>query len=125
MQAIRGRDTSAELSVRRLIHAEGLRYRVDAAPLVGVRRRADIVFRRQKIAVFIDGCFWHGCPEHGRKSFNSNPDYWPSKIESNRARDMETTALLSEAGWTVMRFWEHEESVEVARTIERVVRSSE
>ncbi|WP_415296883.1 hypothetical protein [Cellulosimicrobium sp. SJTW-1] len=86
MQAIRRRDTKPELAVRRVLHARGLRYRVDFAPLPGLRRRADIVFTRARVAVFIDGCFWHGCPEHGQQAFKRNIDYWPSKIAGNVAR---------------------------------------
>lgn len=121
MQANRSRDTQPELAVRRLLHAQGLRYRVATAPLPGLRRRADIVFTRQRIAVFIDGCFWHGCEDHGRKSFQHNVDYWPAKIATNMARDVDTTARLSAAGWHVMRFWEHESPGDVANAIEQAV----
>ena len=123
MQANRSRDTGPELAVRSILHARGLRYRVALAPLKELRRRADIVFTSRRIAVFIDGCFWHGCPEHGRRSFNHNADYWPGKIAGNVARDAETTARLTEAGWTVLRFWEHESADSVATSIEQVVRS--
>jgi DNA mismatch endonuclease (patch repair protein) len=121
MQAIRSRDTAPELSVRRLLHSRGLRYRVAIAPLAGLRRRADIVFTKQRIAVFIDGCFWHGCAEHGRKSFRHNVDYWPTKIAINMARDLDTTARLAESGWRVLRFWEHEPPAEVASAIAAAV----
>jgi DNA mismatch endonuclease (patch repair protein) len=123
MQANRSRDTRPELAVRRLLHALGLRYRVSIAPLPGLRRRADIVFRRQRIAVFIDGCFWHGCPQHGRTHFNVNVDYWPAKIAANRSRDLDTNQKLSEAGWLALRFWEHEDPVQVADTIATAVRT--
>ena len=121
MQANRSRDTQPELAVRRLLHARGLRYRVAAAPLSGLRRRADIVFTKQRIAVFIDGCFWHGCEDHGRKTFQHNVDYWPNKIATNMARDLDTTARLSAAGWQVLRFWEHESPIDVAAAIEHAV----
>lgn len=121
MQANRSRDTQPELAVRRLLHARGLRYRVAAAPLPGLRRRADIVFTKQRVAVFIDGCFWHGCPSHGRKRFQHNADYWPAKIATNMARDLDTTAHLASEGWYVMRFWEHESPIDVAAIIERAV----
>lgn len=117
MQANRSRDTKPELAVRRLLHARGLRYRVAAAPVAGLRRRADIVFSKQRIAVFIDGCFWHGCAEHGRKSFKHNVDYWPAKIATNMARDLDTTTRLVDSGWRVLRFWEHESPAEVASAI--------
>jgi DNA mismatch endonuclease (patch repair protein) len=121
MQAIRSRDTEPELTVRRALHRMGLRYRVGIAPEPTLRRRADIVFPRMRIAVFIDGCFWHGCPEHGRINFSHNAEYWPAKIAGNVARDADTTERLRAAGWTVLRFWEHEDAVNAAETIQRRV----
>jgi DNA mismatch endonuclease (patch repair protein) len=121
MQANRSRDTKPEMAVRRQLHKRGLRYRVGIAPIPDVRRRADIVFTRARVAIFIDGCFWHGCPEHGRKFFNHNADYWPTKIASNVARDRDTSARLREAGWTVLRFWEHEQADVVTQAIFDVV----
>ncbi len=113
------RDTKIELSVRRLLHARGLRYRVDFAPL-DKRRRADIVFTRQRVVVFIDGCFWHGCPLHYVQP-KTNAHYWWPKIERNIARDLESTRMLGEAGWTVIRFWEHEDPDEIAESIDELV----
>ncbi|WP_327414206.1 very short patch repair endonuclease [Streptomyces sp. NBC_01233] len=113
MQAIRSRDTKPEQLVRRLLHAQGLRYRVAARPLPGLRRTADIVFRPSKVAVFIDGCYWHGCPEHYVPP-KTNPGYWSDKVARNMARDRDTDQRLREAGWTVLRFWEHEPSGECA-----------
>jgi DNA mismatch endonuclease (patch repair protein) len=121
MQANRSRDTGPELAVRRLLHAQGFRYRVALRPEPSLRRRADIVFTRQRIAVFIDGCFWHGCPEHGRTTFRHNTDYWPDKISTNRARDADTTQTLESLGWQVLRFWEHESAETVATTIAAAV----
>lgn len=121
MRANRSRDTKPELAVRRLVHAYGLRYRVDYAPLPSKKRsRADLVFTRARVAVFIDGCFWHGCPEHHTVAV-TNADYWQSKVESNRARDDRTNATLREAGWMVMRFWEHEDAAAVASAIREAV----
>lgn len=100
----------------------GFRYRVAIRPEADIRRKADIVFTRQRIAVFIDGCFWHGCPDHGRFEFQANADYWPTKIATNRSRDLETTQLLEAAGWQVLRFWEHEDPATVADIIRRNVR---
>lgn len=94
------------MALRRELHRRGLRYFVDRAPIKGVRRRADIVFPRLKIAVFVDGCFWHGCPEHHTVS-KTNADYWREKVATNRRRDAETDRLLDEQGWTVIRVWEH------------------
>lgn len=122
MQLQRTRDTGPEMAVRRILHAAGLRYRVDRAPLLGMRRRADIVFGPAKVAVFIDGCFWHGCPEHGRTRIEANPEYWSRKIARNRQRDADTDSRLSEAGWTVIRAWEHETPADVAARIASTVR---
>lgn len=120
MRANRGRDTRPELEVRRLVHARGMRYRVDVAPVPGLRRRADLVFTRVKLAVFIDGCFWHGCPEHW-KGPKTNSEYWSTKIETNRSRDADTGRRLKAHGWEVLRFWEHEDPVAAADRIERAV----
>lgn len=117
MQANRSRDTKPELDVRRGLHRLGLRYRVGIAPEPAVRRRADIVFTRARVAVFIDGCFWHGCPEHGRSTFNHNAHYWSAKIAANAARDAETNVRLRDAGWIVLRFWEHEDVAEVVENV--------
>ncbi|MFM2475366.1 very short patch repair endonuclease [Burkholderia cenocepacia] len=123
MQANRRRDTGPELAVRRLLHARGLRFRVDLTVESGIRSRPDIVFTRRRIAVYIDGCFWHGCPQH-RTQPKANADYWTPKLQRNVARDMEVTAALRSAGWTVLRFWEHEDPREVADAIERAVRAA-
>ena len=102
--------------MRRLVHAAGLRYRVDTKALPDLNRRADLVFTRAKVAVFVDGCFWHGCPDHGTTT-KTNRGYWSAKINGNRTRDAETDHLLTEAGWTVLRFWEHEDPVAVAEAV--------
>jgi DNA mismatch endonuclease, patch repair protein len=122
MQAIRATDTKPELAVRRLVHAMGLRYRTHIRPEPRLNRRADLVFTRARVAVFVDGCFWHGCPEHGRRRFGVNGWYWPAKIDRNVRRDAETTRLLTEAGWRVVRFWEHEDPVDVAAAVAEEVR---
>lgn len=120
MQANRGRDTKAEIAVRRFVHAQGLRYRVNAKPEADIRRTADLLFTRARVAVFIDGCFWHGCPEHFSMPA-TNTDFWSVKIDGNRQRDRETTAMLEARGWTVLRFWEHEIATAVASRIVEVV----
>ena len=122
MQANRGRDTSPELALRRLLHAAGLRYRIHSQPLRGVRRRADVVFGPARVAVFVDGCFWHGCPEHGTLP-KTNSDYWVPKLERNVERDRETDGLLRAAGWVSIRVWEHEDPQVASRRIVRTVRS--
>lgn len=101
------RDTPAELAIRRNLHARGLRYRVDYRPEPGIRRKADVVFTRAKVAVFVDGCFWHDCPEHGSAP-NANADWWREKLATNGRRDRDTDERLCAAGWTVVRVWEHE-----------------
>lgn len=121
MQANRSRDTRPELALRRLVHASGLRYRGNFAPLPGLRRTADLVFTRQRIAVFIDGCFWHGCLDH-KHEIRQNGEYWTEKLRSNVERDADTNWRLKTAGWTVLRFWEHEDSVEVSTKISGTVR---
>lgn len=122
MRANKRKDTSIELAIRRRLHASGLRYRVDhPADVSDRRRRADIVFTRARVAIFIDGCFWHGCPEHYVEP-KANSDYWRPKIARNRERDVDSTCRLREAGWTVMRFWEHEDPDLVAAKIAAAVR---
>lgn len=107
------RDTKPEMAVRRLIHAAGLRYRVDIRPLKQVPRRADLVFRGVRVAAFVDGCYWHGCSEHCRVS-GRNVEWWQAKIGANQMRDADTDQKLSEAGWKVFRAWAHENPVDVA-----------
>jgi DNA mismatch endonuclease (patch repair protein) len=101
----------------------GLRYRVDYQPLSHLRRRADIVFGPARVAVYIDGCFWHGCPEHGRRRSSPNSWYWPEKIAKNQARDADTDVHLHAAGWAVVRRWEHDDPQEVAEAIALLVRA--
>lgn len=120
MQANRFRDTQPELAVRRAAHAAGLRFYVARRPIPALRRTADLTFPRVKVAVFIDGCFWHGCPDHYRPAL-SNSAYWHKKISDNQARDIETTALLKRSGWEVLRFWEHENPKVVANEVFQVV----
>lgn len=121
MQANRHRDTKPEVAVRRLLHARGLRYRVDTRPIPAVRHTADIVFTKARVAVFIDGCWWHGCPQHHRPP-RINSDYWHDKVERNQQRDRRVTVLLEDAGWRVVRAWEHQDPSEVAAQVERLVR---
>lgn len=122
MRANRARDTCAELQVRRILHRAGYRYRVDYRPSRRVRSRADIVFTRAKIAVYLDGCFWHGCPLHATLP-KRNADYWVPKLTRNRERDMEVTDALTSEGWLVLRYWEHEAAPDVALRIIASVRA--
>jgi DNA mismatch endonuclease (patch repair protein) len=121
MQAQRSRDTAPEIALRRALYAMGLRYRVHQRPLPSLRRQADIAFRGARVAVFVDGCFWHGCEQHGRRVHRVNEWYWPEKIERNRHRDRDTDAQLAAAGWQVIRVWEHERPDVVARRVARTV----
>ncbi|MET9498860.1 very short patch repair endonuclease [Streptomyces sp. NPDC006552] len=115
------KDTAAELAVRRLLHAAGLRYRIEYRVPGMARRRIDVAFPRAKVAVLIDGCFWHGCPRHATQP-KSNAEWWRRKLERNVARDRETTEHLTAIGWTVLRFWEHESPEHVAALVEQAVR---
>ncbi len=110
------RDTPAELAIRRVLHRRGLRYRVDYQPVPDLRRRADIVFTKQRLAVFVDGCFWHCCPSHGSAP-KANAEWWSEKLSNNVRRDRETDDRLLAAGWRVLRFWEHEDPEFVAERI--------
>src|SRR5579859_7258707 len=108
MRGNRGRNTSLELSLRRVLHARGLRYRIHRRPLPGLRCEADVLFASSKVAVFIDGCWWHGCPDHWVTP-KANRAWWITKVEINVARDRRNDAELRKAGWTVIRVWEHED----------------
>lgn len=116
MRGNRKRDTRPELALRSELHRHGLRYRVDARPVPNLPCRADIVFRPQKVAIFVDGCFWHDCPEHGTTP-KKNSSYWSAKIARNAERDRRNDIELNAAGWTVIRVWEHEQSEDAARRI--------
>lgn len=114
------RDTAPELALRRELHRRGLRYRVDH-PLPGMpRRRADLLFPRAKVAVFVDGCFWHSCPVHGTKPAN-NGAWWAKKLRRNVERDLETDAALEAGGWKVLRFWEHTDTPSAAEIVVQAV----
>ena len=121
MQANRSRDTAPEMALRRRLHGLGFRYRVSVRPLEPVRRTADLVFRSARVAVFVDGCFWHHCPEHGTAP-KTNADYWGPKLDRNVERDRETDALLTEEGWLSVRVWEHEDPEKAAVRVARIVR---
>ena len=105
MRGNRGRDTTPELALRRALYAAGLRYRLHVQVPGMPRRTVDIAWKNLKIAVFLDGCFWHGCPQHATHP-TTHADFWTSKIVQNRARDRETSQFLEEQGWLVLRFWE-------------------
>jgi DNA mismatch endonuclease (patch repair protein) len=120
MSAQRRRDTKPEIALRRELHRRGLRYFVDRAPVKGVRRRADLVFPRRKVAVFVDGCFWHSCPQHATFPKN-NAQWWTDKLAANVVRDRDTDARLAEQGWTVIRIWEHEDPLVAAERVQKAL----
>ncbi|MDD7919685.1 very short patch repair endonuclease [Actinomycetospora callitridis] len=109
-------DTKPEQKIRGRLHALGYRYRIDFK-IAGGRRRADIVFTRKKVAIFIDGCFWHACPQHGSLP-KRNSEWWRDKLAANVARDATTDRELASAGWTVVRVWEHEDPESAVRRLE-------
>lgn len=121
MQRQRRSGTAPEMAIRRELHRLGLRYRVDIAPVADQRRRADLVFPRAKVAVFVDGCFWHGCAQHGSWP-KANAEWWRQKIARNRERDADTDAHLRAAAWLPIRVWEHEDPRTAAQHIAEAVR---
>jgi DNA mismatch endonuclease (patch repair protein) len=123
MQGNKRRDTKPELRIRSALFRLGLRFRVDRRPVVAIAGRADVVFSRRRIAVFVDGCYWHGCPIH-YVAPSTNTDYWSAKVEGNQRRDERTTSALIDVGWRVVRVWEHEEPGAVAETIACLVRGA-
>lgn len=102
MSAIRSKDTKPELNLRRALWAQGLRYRIHYG-----KEKIDIAFPKKRVAIFVDGCFWHGCPIHGHKP-KTNKSYWIPKLEKNKERDIRKDKRLVKDGWKVIRFWEHE-----------------
>jgi DNA mismatch endonuclease (patch repair protein) len=117
MRRVRAKNSAAERSLRSALHAEGLRFRLHRR-IEGIA--SDIVFPGPKVAVFVDGCFWHSCPKHATFP-KTNQDYWLPKLAENRERDARQSARLQAAGWTVFRVWEHECLPPVARVVERIV----
>jgi DNA mismatch endonuclease (patch repair protein) len=122
MQQQRGRDTLPEIRLRRELHRLGLRFRLHLPLVPGAKlRKVDIAFSRARVAVFVDGCFWHGCERHGRRRHEVNHWYWPAKIQGNRERDRDTDDRLARAGWLVVRIWEHEDPEDAAERIALIV----
>lgn len=121
MRAQRRRDTAPEVALRRELHRRGARFFVDRAPLRGLRRRADLVFPRKRVAVYVDGCFWHSCPQHATSPKN-NAQWWADKLAANVVRDRDTDARLAVAGWQVVRIWEHEDPAEAADRVQAALR---
>lgn len=118
MSNVRNKNTGLEMKLRRALWKTGLRYRVNSK-LPG---KPDIVFPKRKLAVFVDGCFWHGCPIHGTKP-ETNTGFWQTKIKMNMERDLRVTSQLSDLGWTVIRVWEHEIKKSLAVVVQNITES--
>ncbi len=116
MKAQKTAGTGIEMRIRRGLHARGIRFRVDRRPLLEHKFRGDIVWMGRRLVVFLDGCFWHGCPDHGTTP-KSNTQWWRNKIEANRNRDRRVDEVLRANGWTVLRFWEHQEGATIIEAI--------
>jgi len=122
MKNTRRRDTDLEVVLRRLLFAKGLRFRIDEKVLPDFNRRADLVFAASRVAVFVDGCFWHYCPIH-RTQPRANSAWWLAKLRTNRRRDLDTNRRLKKAGWSVARVWGHEPAATAAARIVKTVRA--
>lgn len=122
MARVRQKGTRCEVELRRALHSRGLRYRLQVPLITKPRRVADVVFVSARVAVFVDGCFWHGCPEHASWP-KSNAEFWREKIEANRSRDADTGRRLAELGWRVIRIWEHEDANDAADRIAELILS--
>ena len=123
MKKVRVRDTGPEMAIRRLLYRKGYRYRVvyrPSDPKMG-RASIDIAFPSKRVAVFIDGCFWHGCPQHGEVP-KANNQWWREKFAENKDRDARITELLETCGWTVLRYWSHEDPEKVCELIESALK---
>lgn len=121
MRGNRGVDTRPEVAIRSLLHKEGLRFRVARGVQVdGYRTRPDIMFPREKVVVYVDGCFWHSCPKHGNTP-KSNGGYWAPKLADNVARDRRINAALRRNGWHVLRYWEHQPSEKVVAQVSAIL----
>ncbi len=123
MRGNRKRDTRPEVRLRSELHRRGLRFRKDyLIDQPSVRVRVDVVFPGSRLAVFVDGCFWHGCPDHGTVP-RANTGYWPAKLARNRERDERVDALLRAEGWIVLRIWEHAHPAEAAVLVEKMLKA--
>jgi DNA mismatch endonuclease, patch repair protein len=123
MSKARRRDTKPELDLRHILHARGMRYRVNFPVPNMPRRTIDVAFPRARLAVFVDGCFWHNCPVHGSLP-RSNTDWWGTKFEVNLRRDQDTDDCLARTGWTPLRFWEHGNPTSMADVVQDVLRTN-
>lgn len=120
MKGNRRRDSKPEIELRRLLYARGLRYRVDARALPELNRRADLVFHASKVAVYVHGCFWHGCSQHYAAP-KANRAFWATKLANNVARDADTRRALLAAGWLPIEIWEHDDMAQAAQRVVQAV----
>jgi DNA mismatch endonuclease (patch repair protein) len=118
MSRLARRDTAPEVALRRELHRRGMRFRVQMKVPGNNRRTIDIAFTRAQLAVYVDGCFWHGCPEHHVRP-RANSDWWRWKIDRNQTRDADTDRQLEAVGWSVIRVWEHEPPDSAADAVQR------
>ena len=124
MKGNRRADTRPEIALRSTLHRAGYRFRKDfPIEAAGRRVRPDVVFTKRRVAVFMDGCFWHVCPQHGRVPKGKNADYWKMKLARNQERDKLDNAALVEAGWSVVRLWEHVARPAAVRSVSAAVES--
>jgi DNA mismatch endonuclease, patch repair protein len=121
MQGNRGGKTKPEIALRSALHRNGFRFKIGSRLIPGTRRTADIAFTTEKVAVFVDGCFWHGCAMHGHIPLR-NESFWSAKIIRNKQRDAEVDQSLIEAGWAVIRVWEHESIDDALRVVATRIR---
>ena len=121
MSNTRQRDNANEVALRSALHRRGLRFRLHRKILEGSTRTADIAFTRARLAIFVDGCFWHGCPIHGSWP-KTNAEWWRQKIDANRRRDSDTNERLTAIGWKVLRIWEHEKIDAAVSMVENALR---
>lgn len=118
------RDNAVELAVRSALHRLGFRFRIHQRVVPGTKRTVDILLPRHRLAVFVNGCFWHGCPIHATWP-KRNAEFWRIKIEANRERDADTDRRLQQAGWRVIRIWEHEQPNEAALRVAELIRAGD
>ncbi len=128
MQSNRSRDTTPEMALRSALHRRGLRFRKHVRPIPGLACTVDVLFPTERLAVFIDGCYWHSCPEHASFPI-TNGAWWRAKLAATRERDQRNTQTLKNAGWTVLRIWEHEDvevaAVHVTEVLQRIRKAPE
>lgn len=121
MKAVRSKNTAPEKALQTALRSKGLNFQINVKPIKYLNRKADIVINAAKVAIFVDGCFWHGCPIHGTHS-KANPEFWENKIAQNKSRDLDTNYELKKYGWKVIRIWEHEDPELVSKMIFGIIK---